>query len=76
MAGIPEIPPYNRGNCSSQAVIVKNRQEMLASKFCDLMTSDMKFDSHNEYRVGFYEDVVLNVNFRILPHFSEDERFF
>ena len=52
------------------------RQEVLAWKFCDLMTSGVKFDSHNEYRVGFYKDVVLNVNFRILPHFSEDDRSF
>ena len=41
----------------------------LASKFRDLMTGGMKFDSHNEYRAGFYKDVISGVNFHILHHF-------
>jgi hypothetical protein len=55
---------------------VKERQEVLVSKFCKLMTEDMFFKSHNEYRVGFYKEVILEVNIRILHHFSDDDRAF
>ena len=64
-------------NClSGLEGLVKKRQEVLASKFCDLMTRNMTFESHNDYRVRFYNDVILEVNFRVLHRFSEDEKFF
>jgi hypothetical protein len=69
IAVIPRILPYNLRNRSSHAALVKQCQEVLASKFCELMTSDMSFKSHNEYWVGFYKEVTLEVNIRILHHF-------
>jgi hypothetical protein len=46
------------------------------SKFCELMTEDMFFKSHNEYWVGFYKEVILEVNICILHHFSDNDRAF
>jgi len=76
-AGILRLPPsYDLRNLSLYEDLVKKRQEVLASKFCDLMTINMTLKSHNGYRVGFYNDVIFKVNFRVLHRFSEDDRSF
>jgi len=80
VAGIPRIPTScdtENENClSALEDLVKKRQEVLASKFCDCMTRNMTFESHNDYRVRFYKDVIFEVKFRILHSFSDDDRPF
>jgi hypothetical protein len=72
--GIPRIPPYDPQNRPLFEDLVKKRQEKLAAKFCDLITADISFESHNDYRHRFYKEVMLEVNFRVLHHFFEHDR--
>jgi len=67
MPGIPRIPSYDPQNRPLHEDLVKKRQEKLAAKFCDLMTADISFESH-DYRHRFYKEVMLEVNFRVLHH--------
>ena len=65
-AGIPRIPPlYDPRNRILYEELVKERQEKLASKFCDLMTADISFEFHNDYRLRFYKEVILQVDLHV-----------
>jgi hypothetical protein len=71
-ADIPTLPPYDLRDQASHALLVKDRQALLASTFRGLMTSDLSFRGHNDYRQRFYEEVVdlaNEVNYLILHSF-------
>ena len=71
IVGIPRIPSsYNPQDNASYERLVKERQALLASRFCNLMTKEMLFTSHNDHRLGFYKDVLNKVNFHVLRLFS------
>ena len=61
----PSCDPENRFLLED---FVKKRQMELASEFCNLMTSDMSFESHNAYRLRFFKDVINEVSFRVFHH--------
>ena len=57
----------------------KERQASLASEFRNRMTRGQSFQSSNEYRQGFFRDVVERANevsFRVVDLFHESDRSF
>jgi hypothetical protein len=73
-ADIPTLPPYDLRDQASHALLVKDRQALLASTFRELMTSDPtgSFRGHNDYRQRFYREVIdlaSKVNYLILHSF-------
>lgn len=61
-----------------RSLAVRQRQEVLASAFRDLMTRDQSLEQSNAYRRSFYQEVIklaTEVNYRCLQHlFSENNK--
>jgi hypothetical protein len=63
----------------SDASQVEERQRQLASAFRGRMSEGVEFRRHNPYRQDFFKQVIQlasDVNFCVLHHFSEYDRFF
>jgi hypothetical protein len=67
VAGCKPLPALSDRDLSEverdqQASLVKERQEMLANAFRDSMTTGQSFEAANQYRQGFFEEVIEIAN--------------